>query len=649
LTEWHSSRQALSNVKLPCRLALPAVLVAMNVAAGLPLSAPARAAGISLRLDPRGPARAGQGAPFAFRATIDNPGPAPVDVQVVFSIRPSRSAPRPQGFAIWAATAPAGGTVETIERVVSAQWFARTGPFDVIAVASGGASAFASLTYRVGPPSVSPPRFEDVTAAAGIDAPIHRPEGCRWAAGAAWGDIEGDGDLDLHVPRPHGPARLFVNDGSGHFTEQAAARGVDDDASTGVGAVFADFDRDGDQDLYVTNDGANRLYRNDGSGHFVDVAPTAGVADPGAGFSASWGDYDGDGWLDLYVTNYQQCSSDEVLASDRLFHNEGDGTFTDRTDLLPPAGSTDGFGFQAAWFDYDGDGDPDLYLANDSLLEISIPGNRLWRNDGPGPGGTWRFTDVSGSSGTGYIMNSMGIGVADFDRDLDLDFAVSNIGANVLAQNEGDGTFTDVAAAAGVERPTKDAEHGSITWGLAFADLNLDGWEDLYVNAGALTYNQDQPNEVFANAGRDSRFLDLSAPSGAADPAASRGLALADYDRDGRVDVLLVDQGGRVHLFRNVTPVPGRHWLEVRLAGSASNTDGCGARLVFTTASGSMMREKFCGSTGLSSGSDPAVHVGLGSDSTIGQLAIDWPSGTEQVLADVAADQLLTVSEPVRR
>jgi len=246
-------------------------------------------------------------------------------------------------------------------------------------------------------------------------------------------------------------------------------------------------------------------------------------------------------------------------------------------------------------------------------------------------------------------MNSMGIGVADYDRDLDLDFAVSNIGANVLARNEGDGTFTDVAASAGVDRPTKDAEDGSITWGLAFADLNLDGWEDLYVNAGALTYNQDQPNEVFANAGRDGRFLDLSAPSGAADPAASRGLALADYDRDGRVDVLLVDQGGKVHLLRNVTPLGGRHWLEVRLAGSASNPDGCGAHLVFTSAIGSMMREKFCGSTGLSSGSDPAVHVGLGSASTVGRLVIDWPSGAEQVLGDVAADQLLTVREPARR
>jgi len=626
------------------------VLVLAAAATGLPLpTTAARAAEISMRLESRGPARAGQGAPFAFGATIGNRGPASVDVQVLFSVRPSSSAVRARAFAIWAATVPAGRTVERLERVVSAQWFAGIGPFEVLAVARGGASAFDSLTYRVGPPSVPVPRFEDVTVAAGIDVRMPKPEGCRWAAGAAWGDIEGDGDLDLYVPRPHGPARLFVNDGSGHFTEEAAARGVDDAGSIGVGAVCADFNRDGYQDLYVTNDGPNRLYQNDGAGHFADVAPSAGVADPGAGFAASWGDYDGDGWPDLYVTNYQQCSLDEVLASDRLYHNEGDGTFTDQTDLLPPPGSTDGFGFQAAWFDYDGDGDPDLYLANDSLLEISIPGNRMWRNDGPGPGGTWKFTDVAASSRTDYVMNSMGIGVADYDRDLDLDFAVSNIGGNVLARNEGDGTFTDVAAAAGVERSTKDASQGSITWGLAFADLNLDGWEDLYVNAGALTYDQVQPNEVFANAGRDGRFLDLSAPSGAADPGASRGLALADYDRDGRVDVLLVDQGGRLHLFRNITPLGVRHWLEVRLAGSASNTDGCGARLVFTGPSGTMMREKFCGSTGLSSGSDPAVHVGLGSASTVDRLLIYWPSGTKQVLADVAADQLLTVSEPVRR
>jgi hypothetical protein len=247
-------------------------------------------------------------------------------------------------------------------------------------------------------------------------------------------------------------------------------------------------------------------------------------------------------------------------------------------------------------------------------------------------------------------MNTMGIGVGDFDRDGCLDLALSNIGPNKLLRNDCDGTFTEVGVEASVARSQQRADQRSVTWGVSFGDFNLDGWEDLYVAAGALV-NSDlseapQPNELFVNDGH-ARFLDLSAPSRAAGAGQSRGVAVADFDRDGRLDVLVLDQDGTPHLYRNVTPRGSRHWLEVDTVGTASNRDGCGARLVATPAAGPpIVREVFCGSTSVASGSDRVVHFGLGADPVLRKLAIDWPSGARQVLRNVRADRLLQVREP---
>jgi hypothetical protein len=249
-------------------------------------------------------------------------------------------------------------------------------------------------------------------------------------------------------------------------------------------------------------------------------------------------------------------------------------------------------------------------------------------------------------------MNSMGIGIGDFNRDGCLDLALSNIGPNKLLRNDCDGTFTEVGARARVARGQQQADQRSVTWGVSFGDFNLDGWEDLYFAAGALV-NSDlseapQRNELFVNDGPGS-FLDLSAPSGAADPGQSRGVAVADFDRDGRLDMLVLDQDGTPHLYRNVTPRGGRHWLEVDTVGTASNRDGCGARLVATPATGPpIVREVFCGSTSVASGSDRIAHFGLGGDAVLRKLEIDWPSGIRQVLGNVRADRVLQVREPAR-
>jgi hypothetical protein len=369
---------------------------------------------------------------------------------------------------------------------------------------------------------------------------------------------------------------------------------------------------------------------------------SAGVAGATDDVGAAWGDYDNDGNLDLYVVSNSPCAPPLMYQQDRLLHNEGDGTFTDQTSLLP-ASSTMGAGYQAAWFDYDGDGDQDLYLANDRWGPAP-DANHLWRNDGPGPKDQWLFKDVSTESGAGYFINSMGIGVADIDRDLDLDFAVSNIGGNVMARNNGDGTFTEVAATVGVQRRLVESGTSSVTWGLSFTDLNLDGYEDLFVAAGSIYDQSNQPNQVFVAAGNGT-FLDLSALSGAADEEVGRGIAIADYDRDGLPDVYVVNRYGSPILYHNVTAAP-RHWLGVRLAGTASNRDGCGTRLTLSAGAGRQLREAFCGSVGLSSGSDAVVRFGLGSASTVDRLVITWPSGRRQVLKNVAADRILDVTEP---
>jgi hypothetical protein len=604
--------------------------------------APARAAveAVAVTLSAGGPTSQAQGIPFTVKARADNPDPGPATVGVMFEVSYAGGTPV-QAFR-WTVTIPGLGTAKTTVSITPSQWFADLGTYEVAATIAGQ-SAGDPLALDVLAPTVVVPLFQDVTQSSGLSTTLPGPTCGRYGAGAAWGDANVDGLLDLYVPAMNGPAQLWIQDTPGHFDDQAAARGVDNRGRIGMGAVFIDYDNDGDLDLYVTNDGPNRLYQNDGTGHFTDVAVQAGVADGGAGPSSAWGDYDNDGFLDLYVVNYTDCSSSGQ--PDKLYRNEGNGTFTDQTALLGPPEATSGNGYQASWFDYNGDGRPDLYLANDKLPNAP-PGNHLWRNDGPGPRkGPWLFTDVSAESGMGFTMAAMGIGISDFDRDLDLDVAISNILGNVVARNNGDGTFTNVAADVHAARPWQNAAVHSVTWGLAFYDFNLDGWEDLYAAAGSIADTTPQPNELFVSDGQ-GRFLDLSALGGAADDTTSRGVAFADYDGDGLVDFYVLDQWGSPRLYRNITPVTGLHWLEVSTVGTISNRDGCGAKLIASAGGVRMLREVFCGSTSLSSGSDSTVQFGLGSATTIAKLVILWPSGNRQVLRNIAPDQRIVVTEP---
>jgi enediyne biosynthesis protein E4 len=601
----------------------------------------ARGAGldVTVKLRPAGALSVAQGRAFAANATLRNPDPESATVAVDFDLVDLASGDR-VAFFTWQAVVPAQGSLSRRVAATTSQWFAGTGSFEIQASIQDVQSA--ALGFEVTAPAVFAAQFQDVTADAGVSTTVGPSECGGWAAGAAWGDVNGDGFPDLFLPRGKDSAKLWISDGAGHFTDEAAVRGVDDGSLEGMGAVFADYDNDGDQDLFVADRAEDRLYRNDGTGHFVDVAPAAGVAGSTDDVSAAWGDFDNDGNLDLYVVSNSPCAPPNMYDPDRLLHNNGDGTFTDMTWLLPSS-ATNGAGYQAAWFDYNGDGYQDLYLANDRWGPDPDP-NHLWRNDGPGPNHRWIFTDVSADSRAGYFINSMGIGIADIDGDLDLDVAISNIGGNFVAANNGDGTFTNVAGSVGLQRPLVEAGVSSVTWGLSFTDLNLDGFEDLFAAAGSIYDQLDQPNQIFVAAG-DGTFLDLSALSGAADEEIGRGIAVADYDRDGRPDVYVVNRAGAPILYRNVTPT-SNHWVGVRLIGTTSNRDGCGARLVLLAGGHRQLREAFCGSVGLSSGNDAVIHLGLGSSTTVDRLTVVWPSGRRQVLRNLSADAIVDVTEP---
>jgi hypothetical protein len=591
-------------------------------------------------LAPVASASAPQGSPFAFKATVSSTASA----TLTFSLVP------PAGTAVaFDRQEVAAGAHVLTGSVVGSEYFRGRGRYRVVA-SVGGAQVGPPLAYDVTRPLVQPAVFRDVTAASGIRTTTSLGVCGDWSSGAAWGDVNGDGRPDLVVTRLERPLQLYVNLGGGRFRDEAAARGLDNRGETAIGVSFADYDNDGDPDLFVANGGSDRLFRND-HGRFTDVTARAGVADAYDSMSASWGDYDHDGRLDLYVTDYAHCldppSRPLTYEPDRLYHNDGNGHFTEVTALLGP-NATMGAGFAAAWFDYNGDGWDDLYLANDFFGQ-QPDRNHLWRND-HGKG----FTDVSAASGSGRRMNTMGIAVGDYDRDGRLDLALSNSYSNVLLRNRGDGTFTDMAKPARVARTYQQAGEHGFTWGLEFADLNLDGWEDLYVGAGylwALSWIPGEHpyvlrNEVFVN-DRHGGFLDLSAPSRADDPGTTRGIAVGDYDRDGRLDVFVSNQDGQSRLYRNVTPRGRNHWLEVKTVGTVSNRDGCGARLTVTVRGGSLVREVLCGSTSLSSGRDEVVHFGLGTARTF-TLRIAWPSGRTSVYQRLQADRLVTLVEPKR-
>ena len=530
-------------------------------------------------------------------------------------------------------------------------------------------------------------RFSDGTEAAGIRF-VHEngrsPEKFyaeQMGVGAIFFDADGDGDQDLYLlngkrlaekqlPEPRNA--FYVNDGTGRFTDATAGSGLGD-PRFGMGVCGGDYDNDGDVDLHVTNFGGdNALYRNEGNLFFVDVAAEAGVAgEPGLASSSAFCDVDRDGFLDLYVAycldhtleNNRECARmardrsgrvrrycnpmDYHPLPDRLYRNRGDGTFEDVSD---DSGITSALGrsLGVAFSDCDGDGDPDLLVACDRTR------NLFYENDGAG-----RFHERGVGSGTavspaGKIQAGMGIVTGDLDGDLQVDVAITYFERelNGFYMNRDGTLFQDVAERNG----TGKEAYALLAWGVQFFDADLDTDPDVFVGNGHFLDNvevfrepiagYEQPNLLYENLG-DGVFRSVGKLAGSAMEIekVSRGVATADVDNDGDVDVLVCNLHDRPDLLINETPRDGRHWLSVRLIGTVSNRDGIGARVTVHLSDKKVMRELFSGQSYLSQ-SELRLHFGLGTESVVPRLEVRWPSGRTSVLEDVAADRFVEVVEP---
>ncbi len=472
------------------------------------------------------------------------------------------------------------------------------------------------------------PPFMDVTSELGLDG---NREGTDRAIGQAWGDYDGDGWVDLYVTDTDGENILFRNVRGQRFEriyDEAIA--LWDEYSGG--AIFADYDNDGDQDLYVLNWGENALLRNDG-GVFVDVTEIAGVGGGDKNSqTASWGDYDEDGFLDLYVANwscYDRCGRPQQGDIDRFYRNNGDGTFTNVTNLL--GSKVLGAGFVASFIDFDNDGDSDIYLVNDEF--INPVGNALWRNDGAGCDG-WCWEEISAESNTDSKLMGMGLATADFDRDGHLDFFFSNAGPMELLRSRGDGTFENVALDAGVEFSE------GVGWGTLFLDYNNDGWQDLYIAIleGAGKHNPGNP--LFRNFG-DGTFGQVF-QSGANDVGGTLGVASADYDRDGRIDLVIGNIDDGYKLYRNVD-ANENSWIAFKLIGADNiNRDAIGSRVYVTTDEGTQMQEIIAGGS-LGAGSELVLHFGIG-EAESADIDIVWTNGKRQRFENIVVNDRYTLT-----
>ncbi len=523
-------------------------------------------------------------------------------------------------------------------------------------------------------PQAAPTYFRDSTAEAGLTFK-HADYTNGQGAAAAVLDFDNDGWPDLYVTNVNGPNALFKNRGDGTFVDVAKQAGVDlaDLHSQRIGSravACGDFDNDGLTDLFVINSGpfksdsnpfsiitfgrgANRLFRNRGDGTFEDATAKAGVAGKAWSQCAAFGDYDGDGWLDLYVGNYIDqldpfFGQGPISCSPNyLYHNNHDGTFTEVAAKLGVAGF--GCTLASGFTDYNNDGRMDLYIVND--FGRFFQPNVLYRNDGPGLSGQWQFTDVSIAAKVDARVCGMGLAVGDYDGDGYLDYYATNIGNNVLLRNLGNGTFENVAMKTGAAGGFTPRGENRVNWGPEFFDFDNDGFLDLYVASGflvAIAPNpSQQPNQLFRNLGNGT-FADVSAISGADDPNQSRGIVLADFDHDGDLDLVVVNNNGPLHYFRNEYNTAGHkgenNWIEINLRPRQGHREAFGARVKIVVGSVAQIREIGSGSPS-GSVSSLVAHFGLGPADHVDSMEIHWPSGTVETLSRLPANRIIEMTE----
>lgn len=470
--------------------------------------------------------------------------------------------------------------------------------------------------------------------------------------------------LDKSDPRFYN--RLYRNNGDGTFTdvtEEAGVRG----SFYAIGVAAADYDNDGYEDLFVTGVNGYQLFHNNGNGTFTDVTAKAGLniasGEIKNTFSAAagWFDYDNDGKLDLFIVNYLKwspaldrvcevkslrsyCSPDSYTGlPNLLFHNNGDGTFTNVSESSGISRHI-GKGMGIAFADYDDDGFVDIFVSNDTFR------NFLFHNNGNGT-----FTEVGLLSGVSYNRDGrsvagMGVDFRDINNDGKPDIFETAMHGDTfpLFINVGGGLFEDATLSAKLHAVTMPLT----SWGTGIFDLDNDGWKDIFTSNAAILDNEEeieqlpykQPNTILRN-NHDGTFTDISSSAGTAfrQPGTHRGAAFGDLNNDGRIDIVVNCLNSQPEIWMNRTE-NGNHWLLVELKGTRSNRDGLGAKLKLSTAEGTQYNQATT-SVGYGSSSDKRVHFGMNRSAT-GQLEIRWPSGTIQVLKDVKADQILRVTEP---
>jgi hypothetical protein len=502
--------------------------------------------------------------------------------------------------------------------------------------------------------------------------------------GVAVLDYDNDGRLDIFFvngakiadPMKPGAApdkserkywnRLYHQNSDGSFTdvtEKAGLTGMPQNRY-GMGVAVGDFDNDGFVDLYVTGYGGNTLYHNNGNGTFSDVTARAGVAAGGWSTSAGFFDYDNDGKLDLFVTRYLEWNFDEdPFCGERkpggraychpdsfrgianvLYHNEGNGVFTDvsqKAGIANPAGK----GLGVAFADFDGDGWTDIYVANDSVQCF------LYRNNHDGT-----FTDVALTAGVGFnedgkTFAGMGVDFADYDNDGLPDIVVTDLSDQryLLYRNNGDGTFTDMTNPSGVGRATLKFSG----WSTRLVDVDNDGWKDLFVAQGHVMDNIEvtspnlsylQPPLLLRNV--QGRFAAIDAGPALKTPWAGRGAAFGDLDNDGAIDIVVANIGQKAYILRN-SGGSRNGWIGIRTRGRKSNRDGIGCRVKVVSASGTTQHYTVSTAAGYLSASDKRLVVGLGPDRLAKSIEIRWPSGAVQRLENVAAGKWIDVVEPL--
>ena len=536
--------------------------------------------------------------------------------------------------------------------------------------------------------------FEDITAKAGLSGWIHKmgvPEKKfiveANGSGVCLVDYDNDGWLDIYLVNgstfaaldgkeatPH--AALFHNNHDGTFTDVSAKAGVMNDR-WGYGCSVADYDNDGWPDIFVGNFGKNRLYHNNHDGTFTDLAEQAGVTLGNWSTGSAWGDYDGDGLLDLYVSGYvhydrklaEELANDMANSScqyrgatvncgprglpgeaDHLFHNNGNGTFTDVTVKAGVEDKNKYFGFTAIFVDINGDGKPDLVVGNDSQP------NFLYINKGNGTFDDQSYISGFGLNKDGREIASMGITAGDYENNGLVDFFVTDFGDDykVLFHNDGAASFTDVSYDVGIAQTTIPF----VGWGDGFLDYDNDGWLDLFMVDGHVYPQVDQhdwgttfaerpllfhnvPGEAKA---RRFEYVPPVKGTGLADVIPARGAAFGDLFNDGKIDVIINPIDGPPVLLRNVNP-DHHHWVELSLVGGPKGPRDATCATVYLKANGLRMRQDVLASGSYISASDRRLHFGLGEAADAGTAEIHWPDGAKETLKLPAVDRIYTIAE----